>query len=188
MGHSGRIRVIRRRQSRSQHSPIISTGISHPSSAGAIRPAAVILTRPMSAASPPVLRWPGPANSTAAPRQPAARQAVAGQAGGFLPGVPLACFGMRGTRTGFNAPALIGTYSGARAGAAWGAYSITLRGKPTPGAAGCPWGGPVRAVTRQAPALSYCTAMAAAVQQTRHITAAISGVIFQVHPNETTQP
>jgi hypothetical protein len=33
---------------------MISTGISHPSSASAIRPAAVILTRGTSAALPPV--------------------------------------------------------------------------------------------------------------------------------------
>jgi hypothetical protein len=61
-----------------------------------VRPTAVILTRATSAALPPVRRWAGPASSTAAQRQPAAWQAAAGQAGGFLPGVPLGCLGMRG--------------------------------------------------------------------------------------------
>ena len=91
LGHSRRIRVIRRRLSRSQHSPIISTRISHPSSASAIRP-----RRPDPhprhlgrLAASTALAGPGQLNSRAA----------AGQAGGFLPGVPLGCLGMTGPRS-----------------------------------------------------------------------------------------
>jgi hypothetical protein len=82
---------------------------------------------------------PSSANSGPRPSMKAFRPTVTltEGAGGFLPGGPLTCLGR--TEITSEAPALRTVKSPSnKAGAAWGAYSIATRSKPTPATTAVP--------------------------------------------------